>query len=92
MTEENTQNAPSIGVFPTPNGIALEVNDGNNNCTIVLSPDDVSRIAINLITNVVMFQMNNAMRAAAERAEIDRMRDLITKGATNADVPLLKKK
>lgn len=86
----NQDGGPSIGVFLVPNGIGLEVGDGTNTSSIVLSPDDASRVAINFISNVVMFQINHAMRAASERAEIERMRDLITKGGS--DVPLLQKK
>lgn len=88
-TQEN-QNGASVGVFATNNGIGIEVSDGSNVSQIVMGPDDASRIAVNLITNVVLFQMNNAMRAAAERAEIERAKQLITQG-NKGNVPFIKR-
>ena len=89
--EQSQSGSPSIGVYPTAQGIALEINDGTSGTTLVLSPDDASRIAVNLITNVVMMQMNNAMRAAAERAEVERMREIITNPQGKVHVPFVKK-
>jgi len=83
--EETTQDdphGPSIGIYPSMHGIVLDVSDGiATKQQVLLSPDDASKIAINLITNIVLFQMNTAMRAASENIEVERMRQLITQGA-----------
>lgn len=77
MSEMNQE--PSIGIYPTGNGIALEINAGESQKqVIVIDPDSAGQIAVNLITNIVLFQMNMAMRAAQERAEVERLKSMIT--------------
>jgi len=86
QTEETQGPIPSVGIYPTSQGIALETNDGTNKQVVMLSPDDASRIAINLISNIVILQMNAAMRAAAERAEVERVKNLITGGMDSSAI------
>ena len=84
MSEENSNEndgSKAIGIYSNINGVVLDINDGEgSNIAFELSADDASRVAVNLITNVVMFQMNQAMRMAAERAEMERLRSAILSG------------
>jgi len=81
QTTQDDPRGPSIGIYPSMHGIVLDVSDGlETKQQVLLSPDDASKIAINLITNIVLFQMNTAMRAASENIEVERMRQLITQG------------
>lgn len=79
MTEETQeQQGTAIAVFPTPQGIGLVLRspDGDEQVA-VLSPDDAGRVAMSLITTSVVFQMNEYARAAAEQAEVEKIRQMI---------------
>jgi len=75
MDKEATQ--PGIGIYATPDGVAFVIVDGEDRHTLMLDPDDAGRIAVNLLTQVAIFQVNANMRQAMERAEVEKVKQML---------------
>lgn len=81
METEKTSEIPAqISTFLVDMGIALQMEDGEGKKIAVLSPEDIGRVTISLISNAVLYQFNEMLRKAAEQQEFERIRQKVESG------------
>lgn len=83
------ENEQSIAIYPMPQGICLEIRNGEDKEQVILSSDDAAKMATSLLTNSIIYQLNEQMRQTVKQQEFEKMRKLIEDGA-NVDLSKLK--
>ena len=78
LRKENPDQA-SLAIFPTPNGIAIDIRKKEGE-PLIVSPDDAGRIVMSLLTASVMFQMQRMTQQAMEKAEFEQVKQMLEEG------------